>query len=212
MRKERLPDRICLGCSVDSSMCEPGRSGRTNSRDSTRLSWLRSSEVLGIQVNSKEFLSRCTVNQLETRDLYKFPRKAHWLRRLENYGRKERVHQAAELNYAHLALPRCGPRQHTQLRTRGESDDGQAKQRFSAQEICRPFCALMSPDIGRLSEYEHLETQKELASVQKPHSRRMKNGLSGISSEQYRASINCLTPTAIESWVSSVKRTKISRP
>ena len=29
--------------------------------------------------------------QLETRDLYKFPRKAYWLRRLENYGRKERV-------------------------------------------------------------------------------------------------------------------------
>jgi uncharacterized protein with ParB-like and HNH nuclease domain/predicted transport protein len=29
--------------------------------------------------------------QLETRDLYKFPRKAYWLRRLENFGRKERV-------------------------------------------------------------------------------------------------------------------------
>jgi uncharacterized protein with ParB-like and HNH nuclease domain/predicted transport protein len=29
--------------------------------------------------------------QLETRDLYKFPRKAYWLRRLENHGRKERV-------------------------------------------------------------------------------------------------------------------------
>ena len=29
--------------------------------------------------------------QLETRDLYKFPRKAYWLKRLENYGRKERV-------------------------------------------------------------------------------------------------------------------------
>jgi uncharacterized protein with ParB-like and HNH nuclease domain/predicted transport protein len=29
--------------------------------------------------------------QLETRDLYKFPRKAYWLRRLENHRRKERV-------------------------------------------------------------------------------------------------------------------------
>ncbi len=28
---------------------------------------------------------------LETRDLYKFPRRSYWLRRLENHGRKERV-------------------------------------------------------------------------------------------------------------------------
>lgn len=28
---------------------------------------------------------------LETRDLYKFPRRSYWLRRLENYGRRERV-------------------------------------------------------------------------------------------------------------------------
>jgi uncharacterized protein with ParB-like and HNH nuclease domain/predicted transport protein len=29
--------------------------------------------------------------EIQTRDLYKFPRKAYWLRRLENHGRKERV-------------------------------------------------------------------------------------------------------------------------
>jgi predicted transport protein len=29
--------------------------------------------------------------ELQTRDLYKFPRRSYWLRRLENYGRKERV-------------------------------------------------------------------------------------------------------------------------
>ena len=29
--------------------------------------------------------------ELQLRDLYNFPRRSYWLRRLENYGRKERV-------------------------------------------------------------------------------------------------------------------------
>lgn len=29
--------------------------------------------------------------ELKTRDLYNFPRRSYWLRRLENHGRKERV-------------------------------------------------------------------------------------------------------------------------
>ncbi len=36
--------------------------------------------------NDEEFFK-----ELQTRDLYNFPRRSYWLRRLENYGRKERV-------------------------------------------------------------------------------------------------------------------------
>lgn len=32
------------------------------------------------------------IQELKTRDLYNFPRRSYWLRRFENYGRKERVH------------------------------------------------------------------------------------------------------------------------
>ena len=36
--------------------------------------------------NDEEFTS-----DLATRDLYNFPRRSYWLRRLENFGRKEHV-------------------------------------------------------------------------------------------------------------------------
>lgn len=32
------------------------------------------------------------IHELQTRDLYNFPRRSYWLRRFENHGRKERVH------------------------------------------------------------------------------------------------------------------------
>lgn len=32
------------------------------------------------------------IQELKTRDLYNFPRRSYWLRRFENFGRKERVH------------------------------------------------------------------------------------------------------------------------
>ena len=39
--------------------------------------------------------------EIQTRDLYKFPRRAYWLRRLENHGRKERV-QVDEYTIEHI--------------------------------------------------------------------------------------------------------------